>query len=60
MAGNKRPRLFELTQLSFLLISTLVTVPQLFSINFDVKTSKETQTVYDYIENVLADGKMFW
>ena len=55
--GNRRPGLFRATQLSYLLISTLAIVPQLFSINFALKPSKEIQTVYDYIENMLVDRK---
>jgi len=57
MAGNKKLRLFGVSQLSYLLISTLALVPQLCSVNFAIETSKETQIVYYYIEDVLADGK---
>jgi len=35
----------------------LALVPQLCSINFAIKTSKETQIVYDYVENMLVNRK---
>lgn len=40
-----------------MLISTLTLVPLLCSVNFSVKISRETQTVYDYLENMFVNGK---